>query len=262
MRRGLPLLLAFGLVACIQTTGGQILDFPVAAAGASDLVAGQPLQFTADGGWNVALTKAVLHVGAVYLDSSAPVSGAQDTPCILPGTYLAQMTTGMDVDLLSPALQRFPVTGHGTTGDGLVGQLWLTGARGDIDTPDDPTKILVVEGTATRGTDVRPFVGEITIGTNRQSGGGASAGASPICKQRVVSVLTAVRIEAQGGLVVRIDARKLFSNVDWSSLAKFSDTYGFVDRPGADQPSTNLYANLHAGTGSGSAYTFTWASDL
>ena len=262
MRRVLPAVFALGVVACIQTTGGQLLDFPVAAAGASDLTAGQPLQFTGDGGWSVTLTKATLHVGAVYLDSSAPVSGAQDTPCILPGTYLAQMTTGMDVDLLSPSPQRFPVTGHGTTGDGLVGQLWLTGARGDIDTPDDPTKILLVEGTATLGSEVRPFVGEITIGTNRQQSGSTSAGASPICKQRVVSVLTAVRVATQGGLLVRIDARKLFSNVDWSTLAKFSDTYGFVDRPNADQPSTNLYANLHAGTGTGSAYTFTWASDL
>jgi hypothetical protein len=249
------------IAACVQTTGGQIVDFPVAAAGASDLSKGQPLHFVRDDGWDVVLTRATLHIGAVYLDSAAPVSGAQDTPCILPGTYVAQMTTGMDVDLLSPELQSFPALGHGTTGDAITAQLWLTGLTSDIDTQDDATKILVVQGTARLGQDVRPFAGQITIGNNRLTPG-AVAGAAPICKQRVVSVLTDVRVSATGGLVVRIDARKLFTNVDWSALAKFSSAFGFVDAPNKDQPSTNLYSNLHAGSGSGSPYTFSWTPDL
>ena len=254
-------LLGPSVSACIQTTGGQIIDFPVAAAGASDLVAGQPMHFTSDDGWDVVLTKATLHIGAVYLDSAAPVSGAQDTPCILPGTYLAQLTTGMDVDLLSPSPQLFPALGHGTTGDAIVGQLWLTGVIGDIGAQADVTKILVIAGTASQGGDVRPFAGQITIGTNRQAPTDALAGAAPICKQRIVSVLTEVRIAPAGGLLVRIDARKLFTNVDWSALAKFSDTYGFVDQPNKDQPSTNLYSNLHAGSGSASPYSFSWTSE-
>src|SRR5579859_3049450 len=95
--------LALGAVACVGTTGGAIVDFPVAASGPPDAVAGQPLVFQGDFGWTVTLTKAVLHVGALYLDQAAPISGAQDTNCILPGTYVAEVTAGMDVDLLDPS---------------------------------------------------------------------------------------------------------------------------------------------------------------
>jgi hypothetical protein len=249
-------LVLLALTACVQTTGGQIVDFPVSAAGASDAQ-----EFTSDNGWHVVLTKATLHVGALYLDVSAPVSGAQTTSCILPGTYVAQMTTGMDVDLLSPRPQRFPVLGHGTTGQALVGQVWLTGAS-DVNAQDDATKILVVSGTADKNGDVRPFSGAITIGANRQTGTGASAGAASICKQRIVTVLADVAVGAAGGLLVRIDARKLFTNVDWNALSKIGDTYAFADQPDKDQPSTNLYANLHAGSAAGSPYSFAWTSDL
>jgi hypothetical protein len=191
------------------------------------------------------------------------VSGAQDTPCILPGTYVAQMTSGMDVDLLSPRPQLFPSRAHGSTSRAIVGQLWLTGVAGDIDTADDATKILIVAGTAARAGDVWPFAGQVTIGSNRAAPSSSLAGASPICKQRVVSVLTDVGVASSGGLLVRIDARKLFTNVDWSSLASFSgNVHGFVDQPNKDQPSTNLYSNLHAGSGPGSPYSFSWMMDL
>jgi hypothetical protein len=255
-------ILLLPLLACVQTTGGAIVDFPVAAAGRSDLTEGAPFEFTSDvGGWHVVLTKATLHVGAIYLDQAEPVSGAGATPCILPGTYVAQMTTGMDVDLLSPRPQRFPALGHGTTGQALVGQMWLTGGN-DVNATDDPTKILVVAGTADKAGDVRPFSGTITIGSNRQLGTSGAAGASPICKERIVTVDALVPVAASGGLLVRIDVQKLFTNVDWSSLAKLSNAYAFQDAPNEDQPSTNLYGNLHAGSASGSPYTFTWTGAL
>jgi hypothetical protein len=254
-------ILLLPLVACVQTTGGTIVDFPVAAAGRSDLTDGKPLEFISDDGWHVVLTKAVLHVGAVYLDQAEPVSGAGATPCILPGTYIAQMTTGMDVDLLSPRPQRFAALGHGTTGQALVGQLWLTGTN-DVNATDDPTKILVVEGTADKGGDVRRFAGTITIGSNRQPSTSGAAGASPICKERIVTVDASVPVLTSGGLLVRIDAQKLFTNVDWSSLAKSFDAYAFQDAPNEDQPSTNLYENLHAGSAAGSPYAFAWTDGL
>jgi hypothetical protein len=265
-RRMVVLLLLCVLAAsCVQSTGGAIVDFPVAASGAPDTTAGQPLRFTSDRGWDVVLTKATLHIGAIYLDAATPVSGAQDTPCVLPGTYLGQETSALDVDLLSPSPQRFPTPAHGTTGDAVVAQLWLTGtneiAGGDIDAIEDPTPVLQVSGTATLGTEIRPFSGSVTIGTNRQASS-SLASASPICKQRIVSVLGAVQVQRTGGLLVRIDARKLFTNVDFGALAKAPDGYAFADAPGADQPSTNLYSNLHAGSASGSPYAFKWAEDL
>jgi hypothetical protein len=95
------------LAACVGSTGGDVIDFPAAAAGPKD-ADGAPLEFQTDRGWHVVLTKAKLHVGAIYLSSSQPVSGAQVTACVLPGAYVAEITSGLDVDLLSPAPQRFP----------------------------------------------------------------------------------------------------------------------------------------------------------
>ena len=269
MRRlATSLVLALSIAACVGTTGGDVVDFPVAAAGPSDAVAGKPYSLTTDRGWHVVLTKATLHVGALYLGQSQPISGAQNTSCILPGTYVAQVTTGMDVDLLSPVPQRFPVLGHGTTLPALVGQVWLTG--GPVDQTTDVTPILVIEGTADRAGDVRPFRGQITISSNRQESSGTSAGANTICKQRIVTPVPTpgVTIQHDGGLLVRIDPRILFVNVDFGALGKFSTGYGFSDDPSQtdpasplyySQPSANLYQNLHS---AGALYSFTWDGSL
>jgi hypothetical protein len=251
--------------ACVGTTGGALVTFPAAAAGPSDAPGG-PMRFTTDRGWSVVLTTATLHVGALYLDQSMPVSGSQGTNCILPGTYVGQVTAGLDVDLLSAAPQRFPVSGSGTTEPpALVGQVWLTG--GDVNSaadPSPPTTILAVVGTASLGASVVPFEGSVTIGTNRQaSSPTGAAGADPICKERIVSPIpTAVAVSATGGLLVRIDPRLLFVNVDFGQLTKVSDAFVFSDDPtSADytQPSLNLYANLHS---AGRLYTFSWDPDL
>jgi len=179
-------LIACACAACVGTTGGQLVTFPAAAAGPADAIAGEPLRFTTDRGWTVVLSTATLHVGALYLDQSMPVSGSQGTNCVLPGTYVGQVTAGLDVNLLSPAPQPFPGQGSGTTEPpALVGQVWLTG--GDVDlaaAPSPPTTILAIAGTASRGDIVMPFEGKLTIGTNRQASGGAAAGAEPLRAER------------------------------------------------------------------------------
>src|SRR5690242_18259164 len=99
------------------------------------------------------------------------------------------MTEGLDVDMLSPTPQRFPVLGEGTTLEALTGQVWLSGGGEDhdLDQLSDITPILIVAGTADKSGDVRPFTGQITIAANRQVQGGALAGDNTICKQRIVS---------------------------------------------------------------------------
>jgi hypothetical protein len=172
------------------------------------------------------------------------------------------------VDLLSPDPQPFPTAGEGTTlPPALVGQVWLTG--GDINASVDTTPILVVEGTAAQGSTAIPFTGKITIGTNRQASGTQAAGADPICKERIVSPIpTAVAVGTTGGLLLRIDPRFLFVNVDFSQLTKFSSTYGFSDDPSSPQytqPSRNLYSNLHSSgvlQQHAALYTFTWSANL
>ena len=175
--------------------------FPAAAAGPADAHPGQPFRSrpTADG--DVVLTEATLHVGAVYLDQSAPVSGATEHrlhPDRAPTSRRRQRDlrrARLDVDLLSPSLQPFPAAGSGTTiPPALVGQVWLTG--GDINTvsdPSPPTAILVVAGTAVSGATTIPFTGRITIGSNRQTSGSAAAGGDSICKERIVSPIATSR---------------------------------------------------------------------
>ena len=254
-------------VACVGTTGADIVDFEAGAAGPRDARAGEPLSFTNDRGFAVELTRASLHVGAMYLDQSLPVSGAQSATCILPGTYVAEATMGRDVDLLDPTPQTFPGGGHGTTLEARAGQVWLT--HDDVNATVDPSgePILFFEGTTTVEGELRPFTGKVTISSNRQSAGQV-AGASPICKERIVSPIeTQVSVETTGALLLRVDPRLLFVNVDFAALPLTSEGYVFSDdpdEPAYGQPSVNLYSNLHSGgsLAGPSLYVFSWQSEL
>ena len=66
-----------------------------------------------------------------------------------------------------------------------------------------------------------------------------------------------------GGLLLRVDPRHLFSNVDFGQLADSSGgTFVFEDDPNSatyTQPSRNLYSNLRS---TGALYTFSWSDDL
>ena len=247
---------------CVAQTGGQTVDFQVAAAGPVDAVTGQPLAFTNSAGWDVVLTQARLHIGAVYLDESRPISGGQATGCYLTGTYVAQETSGLDVDLLDPGLQMFPAKAHGITEPAaLIGQVWLTG--GDINASTDPTPILVVAGVATKAGASFPFTGTVTISSNRQAATSGAAGGDPICKARIVTPIDAVPIQTTGGLLLRIDPRNYFAGVDFSLLPPAAATggYAFSDNPnGAGYSPTGfqLYTNLHQTA----PYTFSWTDSL
>ena len=263
-RHGLLLITPLFVVgACVGQTVGDAIDFPVAAVGPPNAVAGQPFACSESGGWAITLTQASLHVGAVYLNQSQPVSGGQATGCYLTGTYLAQETSALDIDLLSPAVQRFPSLAHGISDPpALVGQVWLT--HGDVNTIPDQMPILTFVGTAAQNGQTFPFSGSISIGSNRQTAGGAVAGGDPICKERIVTpIRSALRIERTGGLLLTIDPCRLFTNVDFSLLPAGTSpgTFEFSDEPTSTdytQPSKNLYANLR-NTG---PYTFSWTPDL
>jgi hypothetical protein len=258
MRTGLIAVWLLSGSACVGNAGGNTVDFPVAAAGPLDASEGQPLVFSS-GAWNVVLTQATLHIGAVYLDQSDSVSGAQATGCYLTGTYLAQETAGLDVDLLSPALQAFPSLAHGITSPpALIGQVWLTG--GDIDTVASTTPILIVAGSATRQGATLPFSGTITIGANHANTSGTLAGGDPICKERIITPIPgAVTIAPTGRLSLRIDPRPFFTNIDFSQLPldAGSGTYVFGDDPtaaGYAPTGADLYYNFRTTQN----YTFSW----
>jgi len=236
-------------VSCVGTTGGEVIMFNAAASGPADARAGEPYTFVvADRfGWTVTLTKATLHVGAIYFNRSMPVSGAQNTVCILPDTYIGQVTTGRDVDLLSPELQPFPVPGEGhTEPPAAVAQVWLTGGR--IDDTEDVTPILELEGTAEKEGDVKPFVAKITIGINRVprvDEASAQPGSSPICKQRIVTpIQVSIELKKTGTLLLRMDPEFLFTNVDFSTLQVSDGLSFFSDTLNPDPASKVLYDNL------------------
>lgn len=221
------------LVACGNTTGGAIVSFGFAAAGPKDASEGA-LSFTNQLGYSVTLQKAVLHIGAVYLNQTVPTSGAQETSCILPGTYVAQSLSSLKVNLLSSALQKFPEPGQGAETEAKVGEVWLSG--GEINNTEDRTVIFEAAGNALLSGQNYPFEARITISQNRviPTKDPAYPGANPICKQRIVTPIFLDLTPRQGGtLVVRIDPRTIFGTIDFATIPKVSDSpplFRFSDR--------------------------------
>ncbi len=242
--------LCLALASCIGTTGGDVVDFDATASGPPGAHPG--MEFTTDLGYHVVLDQAVLHVGAVYLNEAVPVSGSQPTACILPGTYVAEVTDGLDVDMLSPDPQPFPRRGTGTTLAARAGEVWLTG--GDVNRIADTTKVLQVAGTADKDGASYPFTGKLTIGTNRQPAS-TSTSSHPICKERIVTPIPVhLALTPHGTLRLVLDPTKLFSNVNFSALKQYSSGYAFDDES-TTQPSRNLYSNMKA---AGPVYNFAW----
>lgn len=248
----------FGTPACVGTTGDQVVDFQAVASGPKDAVAGEPLSFEGAQGWQVTLTHASLHIGALYLAEALPDSA--ETSCILPGDYVAQVVEGRDIDLLSSAAQAFPARGRGTTVEAHAGQVWLSG--GDVNLANDPdpaTVILDLLGSAQRGSERRPFQAKLTIAGNRVASSSGAVGDSPICNERIVSPIpTQISPQNAGALWLHIDPRLLFSNVDFGALEAQGDVFVFKD-DSSDQPSAKLYDNLKQ---AGPLYDFSWVPQL
>lgn len=254
----LPGLVLLALSACGDTTGGARVSFRAVASGPADATSG-PLVFSSALGYRVTLRRAQLFVGAVYLNQTVPTSGAQETGCIRPGIYVAQITGSLRVDALSPDPQPFATPGEGIASQAFSGELWLT--SGDINRSDDDTVILDAAGEAERGGITYPFEAQITIGQNRliPSSDPAYPSKNPICKQRIVSLIpTDVTPGSDGSLRLRIDPRGWFQTVDFSLVPKVGDSpalYRFSN--GNDNPADlSLFNNgLRRRTG---AYSFAW----
>ena len=244
---------------CNGSTGGDLLAFRAYGAGPSDAVAGQPYSFASGRGFQITLDRAHLHVGALYLNRSRPTSVSSDTSCTLAGIYVAEVPGALDLDVLDPRPQPFATKGFATSDFAPTGEVWLSG--GDINAGQDTTVVLDIAGTASKNGFDYPFTAALTIGQNRAVAPADSAlpGAHPICKQRVVSPIpTDITPERGGSLVLRVDPRGWFANVDFSKLDDDGGTYTFHDASD-DQPSANLFLGLRASQGT---YRFDWETDL
>ena len=234
---------------CVGTTGGDTFSFEAFARGAGTGTADAP--YVTGLGYSLVLTRASVHVGAVYVNRAAPTSVSSDTSCTLPGVYAAEVPFPLDVDALRTEPQAFPALGQGTADLGRSGEVWLTG--GDVNDPHDSTVILDVAGTATLGGARYPFEGALTIGENRlEPTPPELPGLKPICKERIVTPIpTDVSLTRNGRLTLSIDVARMFSNVDFSRLEADEDgVYHFDDDPStANAASNNLYVGLRASAG-------------
>jgi len=246
--------------ACVGTTGSDLFFFDAAAAGPEDADPAAPLTFTTSRGYKVTLTRANVHIGAVYLNHALQVSGAQDTSCFLPGLYVAEVTGGLDVNALSPEPQPFPIKGEALSERALSAEVWLAGR--DVTAVTDSPVILDIAGTAEKDGSEYPFDGALTIGQNRAipSNDPSRPGKNPICKERIVSPIDITRDEitprSGGRLLVRVDPRGFFRNVNFEELTKDAGApiYHFKDVTDG-QPNVNLYQGLKSRSGT---YAFRW----
>jgi hypothetical protein len=253
--RGVLILVALALTGCVGTTGGDEFSFQAFARGPEGVSA--PYDFVNGKGYRVSLERARVHVGAAYLNRSAPTSVSASTSCTLAGIYSAEVAGALDVDALSDVPQPFPVAGRATSDRARTGEVWLTGR--DVNDPADSTVILDVAGTASREGESRAFAGQLTIGENRvQPTPSAEPGLKPICKERIVSPIPVDVTPARGGrLTLAIEPAKMFANVDFFELAADAGgTLEFDDDPATATPaSTNLYIGLRASSG---VYSFSF----
>jgi hypothetical protein len=222
MNRLFSLAYAALLASCVGvgTTGGALVRFTPYASGPSD--SKSPLVFDAPKGFQVTLTRASMRIGAVYLIEGSYNPGSQNTSCIEPGIYAAQVPGGVEVNLLDPSPQEFSVYGNGTANLAQIGEIWLTGGTTtspDINAETDPTPVVTLEGTVTGNGQSLPFTATVTISTNRAQPvtNPALPGLNPICKQRILQFSPIHVALFQGGsLFVRVDPRGWFNEVDFS----------------------------------------------
>ena len=244
------------LAGCNGTTGSDLITFTARAGGTT--TATLPLEFDSGAGFHVSLTRAQLHLGAVYLNQGQPTSGAGATSCVLPGIYVAEAFGPLEVDLLTSQRQDFPTAGEGTATQTETAEVWLNG--GDINTIADSTVVLDAAGTATKGASSWPFTAAMTIRANRAlpTVNAALPGTNPICHQRIV---TPIKAELQptnnGTLELRIDARPMFSNVDFSTLMASGSPPVFVIPDTNGGAGEALYKGVVSSLG---VYAFEWSN--
>jgi hypothetical protein len=207
----LSLALVVGGAGCSGSTGSGLVTFNARAGGSGSA------EFDTGMGYHVSLTQATLHLGALYLNLSAPSSGAPERPCVEPGIYVGEAFANFDVDLLSSDTTTF--SGEGTANPAVEAEVWLT--SGDVNAASDPTPVFTAAGSAEKNGASWPFSATVTIEVaNRGIPAGVPAmpGANPICQQRIVSrIPVALQLAGSGTLDLRIDAAGMFNAVDFGA---------------------------------------------
>jgi hypothetical protein len=248
------LLVPLLITACVQSTGGRLVQFTLEASGDPAVVSGAPLTFTTSSGFEVTLTRARLHVGAIYFNVQNPQNYALESSCIQPGLYSGEVRGGLTIDTLNPVPEPFPIRGNGTDTMTRAAELWL--GSGDINAENDGTVVLDVAGEAVRGVERWPFEGRLTIGKNRFTPprNPALPGSNPLCQQRIVSPIPVeARLSENARVWLKVDPIAWFSSVDFSQLqadALDPSKRVFVDSATlGGQPDVALFNGLTSASG-------------
>jgi hypothetical protein len=214
-------------LSCNGTTGFELVQFFAAGRGFSGATRGQPYSFDTAAGVHVTLTRASLHVGALYLTQFVPQPGGDVQPCTLPqtfaGAFVGEVLGDADIDLLDPAAQPIPVIGDGSTIPASTGQVWLlhdSAIMGGTANGADPLPVLTLEGTFADSSGIHTFSAGITIDTTRiVATNPALPGAIQICRDRIVSGIPApLTLSRAGTLVLGMDAARMFNGVRFTDL--------------------------------------------
>ena len=256
--RSLGIAVLFGVASpalgCVGVSGGGLVEFRAAAAGPRDATGGA-LSFRSRAGFDVTLRRATLHVGALYLNRTVPLTSERASSCVLPSTYVAQVLSAVDVDLLSAQATPFPSVGTGLQDRAVNGEVWLTGT-GDVNASEDKTAIFVFEGEATKAGITTPFRGRFTIGQNRAAAPQSAAlpGSNPMCQQRIVTgIPTDIVLHEGANLLLRADPRPVLDLVDFDQLAISPDGVGEFADDDVGQPDLAAFNALRSSRG---VYTF------
>ncbi len=257
-------------------TGGGLVTFQPLASGVEGIHGS--VDFVTGAGYQVHLTVAKLHIGAVYLRLGQSNPGSANASCVGATTYGLQVPGPVDVDVLSDELQPFSVPGDATSDLDQSAEIWLNGeqesaadesgttiVRGDINAVDSTTVVASVAGVGRKGSRNFPFKGSIRIGRDRliPTANPAQPGQNPICKLRIVSPIP-VHIEPKAGgqLLLRVDPRPWLGSVDFATLLPGADGVTLEIRDVSNGSGADVAASRNFFTGvtmaSAEVYQFSW----
>ncbi|HEU4408562.1 MAG TPA: hypothetical protein VFS43_25085 [Polyangiaceae bacterium] len=220
---------------CAGSTGSDRFSF-YARAGGVERDPSAPFEFDNDLGWRVALARAELTIGPLYLNTIAPLRQAGcrwGVPFVRSahahdshlgeGNIVGEVLGQVTVDLLSPEPVTFPAWGTVTRDEVRTLEVCYYPAPGQPpDAPGEGVAALRVEGRASKGAQAVAFRGELALDQTWQpSGQPGSNNYEPLRALREVRGVPADFVPTEGGwLELRIDAARLLRGASFEALAQ------------------------------------------
>ena len=237
---------ALTLSACIGATEGELSSFEARAAGPIDAHGG-PLTFVNARGFRISLEQASVRVSALRFNEQARISSERESSCIKDSLYVAEVNAPLTIDLLDGDPIAFPVEGTGLHARARMAEVWLSG-NGDINADEDRQPIFTFRGQVTRADGSHALSGTVTIGKNRKKPplSEVQPGSNSICSERIVTGIPVDWIpRADTRLLLRVDPRTIFADVDFDGLEPASDGSLAIPDDNSTPASRATYDGLH-----------------